>query len=73
MRSQLGRDRARFAAQIARSIPCSGIPVSADPVVGAYAFQTDEVGPRDVLRQLFNAADDARTSGRVIASYNENS
>lgn len=53
------------------SIPCSGIPVSADPVVGAYAFQTDAVGPRDVLRRLFNAADDARTSGRVIASYNE--
>jgi len=53
------------------SIPCSGIPVSADPVVGAYAFQTDAVSPRDVLRRLFNAADDARTSGRVIASYNE--
>jgi predicted signal transduction protein with EAL and GGDEF domain len=53
------------------SIPCSGIPVSADPVVGAYAFQTDVVSPRDVLRRLFNAADDARTSGRVIASYNE--
>jgi EAL domain-containing protein (putative c-di-GMP-specific phosphodiesterase class I)/GGDEF domain-containing protein len=53
------------------SIPCSGIPVSADPVVGAYGFQTNAVGPRDVLRRLFNAADDARTSGRVIASYNE--
>jgi EAL domain-containing protein (putative c-di-GMP-specific phosphodiesterase class I) len=53
------------------SIPCSGIPVSADPVVGAYAFQTDAVSPRDVLRRLFNAADDARTSGRAIASYNE--
>jgi hypothetical protein len=53
------------------SIPCSGIPVSADPVVGAYAFQTNSVSPRDVLRRLFNAADDARTSGRTVASYNE--
>jgi EAL domain-containing protein (putative c-di-GMP-specific phosphodiesterase class I) len=53
------------------SIPCSGIPVSADPVVGAYAFQTNAVSPRDVLRRLFNAADDARTSGRLVASYNE--
>jgi EAL domain-containing protein (putative c-di-GMP-specific phosphodiesterase class I)/GGDEF domain-containing protein len=53
------------------SIPCAGIPVSADPVVGAYAFQSDGVNPRDVLRRLFNAADDARTSGRIAASYNE--
>jgi EAL domain-containing protein (putative c-di-GMP-specific phosphodiesterase class I)/GAF domain-containing protein len=53
------------------TISCAGIPVSPDPVIGIYAFQTDAVAPRDVLRRLFNAADDARTSGRLIASYNE--
>src|SRR5205085_3955835 len=40
------------------TISCAGIPVSSDPVIGIYAFQTDAVGPRDVLRRLFNAADD---------------
>jgi EAL domain-containing protein (putative c-di-GMP-specific phosphodiesterase class I)/GGDEF domain-containing protein len=53
------------------TIACSGIPVSPDPVMGVYAFQTDAVTPRDVLRRLFNAADDARTTGRLVASYNE--
>jgi GGDEF domain-containing protein len=53
------------------TISCGGIPVSPDPVIGIYAFQADSVAPRDVLRRLFNAADDARASGRLIASYNE--
>src|SRR5262249_12902775 len=42
------------------TISCAGIPVSSDPVIGIYTFQTDAVAPRDLLRRLFNAADDAR-------------
>jgi EAL domain-containing protein (putative c-di-GMP-specific phosphodiesterase class I) len=39
--------------------------------MGVYAFQTDGVTPRDVLRRLYNAADDARNTGKPVASYNE--
>jgi EAL domain-containing protein (putative c-di-GMP-specific phosphodiesterase class I) len=58
-------------ANLHETISCSGIPVSPDPVMGVYAFTTDAVTPRDVLRRLFNAGDDARAAGRLVASYNE--
>ena len=54
------------------TISCSGIPISPDPAMGIYEFALNDVkNPRDVLRRLFNAADDARKTGRDIASYNE--
>ena len=50
----------------------SDIPISADPVIGVHAFALGDVkNSRDVLRRLFNAADDARKSGAHVASYNE--
>ncbi len=58
-------------ASLHETISCSGIPVTPDPVMGVYAFTTDAVSPRDVLRRLFNAGDDARAAGRLVASYNE--
>ncbi len=54
-----------------RTISCAGIPVTPYPAIGVYHFQMGEVTPRDVLRCLFNAAADARRSGRANASYSE--
>ena len=51
------------------AVYCSGIPVTCDPVIGVYHFGTASVSPRDVLRRLFNAADDARKTGKQIATY----
>jgi len=53
------------------TISSAGIPVTPDAVIGVYRFQTETVAPRDVLRRLFNAADDARKTGRLVATYNE--
>lgn len=48
------------------------VPISPDPVVGAHVFSLDDVkNSRDVLRRLFNAADDARESAARIAFYSE--
>jgi EAL domain-containing protein (putative c-di-GMP-specific phosphodiesterase class I) len=52
-------------------IDCGGIPVRPDPAIGVYEFCSGEVKPRDVLRRLYNAVDDARGSGSVVAAYNE--
>lgn len=52
-------------------ISCSGIPVAPDPAIGVHEFAIGEVLPRDVLRRLFNAADDARDAGRGYATYDE--
>ncbi len=52
-------------------IDCGGIPVRPDPAIGAYEFSSGEVKPRDVLRRLYNAVDDARRSGSVVAAYDE--
>jgi EAL domain-containing protein (putative c-di-GMP-specific phosphodiesterase class I) len=39
--------------------------------MGVYEFTTGEVKPRDVLRRLYNAVDDARRGGSLVASYDE--
>jgi EAL domain-containing protein (putative c-di-GMP-specific phosphodiesterase class I)/GGDEF domain-containing protein len=52
-------------------IDCSGIPVRPDPAIGLYEFTGGEVKPRDILRRLYNASDDARVAGNPMASYNE--
>lgn len=53
------------------TITCAAIPLTPEPVFGVYTFQVDAAAPRDVLRRLFNAADDARSSGEQAATYNE--
>ena len=54
---------------LAEPIPCGGVPVSFDLVVGCYDFVTGEAAPEDVLRRLLNAGDDAREADGRIASY----
>ena len=55
-----------------KPILCSGIPVTPDPAIGVYSFQADAVNPHNVLRRLFVAAADARTTGHASASYRVN-
>jgi EAL domain-containing protein (putative c-di-GMP-specific phosphodiesterase class I) len=53
-------------------ISYSEVPISLDPIMGAYVFAFRDVeNSRDVLRRLFSAADDARKSGVRIAFYSE--
>jgi EAL domain-containing protein (putative c-di-GMP-specific phosphodiesterase class I)/GGDEF domain-containing protein len=53
-------------------ISYSEVPISPDPIMGAYVFALRDVeNSRDVLRRLFSAADDARKSGVRTAFYNE--
>jgi predicted signal transduction protein with EAL and GGDEF domain len=54
------------------TVTYSKVPFSPDPVMGVYVFALGDVeNSRDVLRRLFNAADDACKSGAPIAFYNE--
>jgi EAL domain-containing protein (putative c-di-GMP-specific phosphodiesterase class I) len=54
------------------TVSYSDVPISSDPVIGVHVFAVGDVKhSRDVLRGLFNAADDARKSGAHVASYNE--
>jgi EAL domain-containing protein (putative c-di-GMP-specific phosphodiesterase class I)/GGDEF domain-containing protein len=57
--------------RLRQSISCAGIPISLDPAIGVHFLRAGEAAPRDVLRQLVGAADDARRSGRLIATYCE--
>jgi EAL domain-containing protein (putative c-di-GMP-specific phosphodiesterase class I)/GGDEF domain-containing protein len=50
-------------------IDCDGIPIRAEPAIGVYTFVPGEVKPRDVLRRLYSAADDARGDIMLTASY----
>jgi EAL domain-containing protein (putative c-di-GMP-specific phosphodiesterase class I)/GGDEF domain-containing protein len=52
-------------------IDCGGIPVRPDPAMGVYEFTAGDVNPRDVLRRLYNAVDDARRGGSLVACYDE--
>ncbi|WP_207210876.1 sensor domain-containing phosphodiesterase [Lichenibacterium minor] len=54
---------------LAEPIPCGGVPVNFDLVVGCYDFVTGEAAAEDVLRRLLNAGDDAREADGRIASY----
>ena len=54
------------------TISCSGVPITPDPVMGMHGFTLGAVkSSRDVMRCLFNAADDARRNGTRVAAYNE--
>lgn len=60
-----------LGCDLRQTIACAGIPVTPNPVLGFYRFQMRKETPRDVLRRLFNAADDARHLGRGSAVYSE--
>jgi EAL domain-containing protein (putative c-di-GMP-specific phosphodiesterase class I) len=63
---------AKLDAGLRGAIAYSGIPIGLDPAMGIYDFALNEVEtPRDVMRRLFNAADDARKTGRGMANYSE--
>jgi EAL domain-containing protein (putative c-di-GMP-specific phosphodiesterase class I) len=62
----------RLDVSLRDSLLFSGVPVNLDPVMGAYVFPLSAVeNPRDTMRRLFNAADDARETGRRLAFYTE--
>ena len=59
----------RIKQALAAPIPCDGVPVTLNPVVGCYDFTTGEVAPENVLRRLLNACDDALDVGEGFAVY----
>jgi GGDEF domain-containing protein len=59
----------RLDLHLREPIDCDGIPVRAVPAIGVYTFRPADVKPRDVLRRLYNAAEDARDDGALTASY----
>jgi EAL domain-containing protein (putative c-di-GMP-specific phosphodiesterase class I)/GGDEF domain-containing protein len=62
----------RLDAKLRDTVLSSGFPVNLDPVIGVYVFALSIVeNPRDIMRRLFNAADDARNAGRRVAFYTE--
>lgn len=58
-----------LAQAVREPIDCNGIPVEPTPVVGTCAFLCGEVTPRDVLRRLFNAVEDAFATESGQARY----
>ncbi len=68
--AQDASDLARRAID-ALSVPisCGGVPVTLGPVTGTYAFAAGDDKPRDVLRRMLNACDDARKTEDGRAAY----
>jgi EAL domain-containing protein (putative c-di-GMP-specific phosphodiesterase class I) len=56
-------------ARLADPIDCGGVPVLAVPVIGHHVFLAGQETPRDILRRLFSAAEDARMAGVSMAQY----
>jgi EAL domain-containing protein (putative c-di-GMP-specific phosphodiesterase class I)/GGDEF domain-containing protein len=62
----------RLDVSLRDSLLFSGVPVNLDPAMGVYVFPLSAVeNPRDTMRRLFNAANDARETGRRLAFYTE--
>lgn len=62
----------RLDGSLRNTLLFCGVPVNLDPVMGVYVFALSAVeNPRDIMRRLFNAADDARKTGRCLAFYTE--
>ncbi len=52
-----------FLANLLRDpVECDGIPVTPTLAVGSCLFQLDELSPRDALRRMLNAVEDAALS-----------
>ena len=60
---------AALAADLGDPIDCDGVPLLPHAAFGTYEFQAGAVSPRDVLRRLIAACDDARVSHVPSASY----
>ncbi len=50
-------------------VECDGIPVTPTLAVGSCLFQLDELSPRDALRRMLNAVEDAALSEDGFADY----
>lgn len=70
---QFGGDPQAFIHELAElmhePVPCNGIPVTPAPLLGICEFPIGELAPRDVLRRLFNALDDAGLAEGGLAQY----
>ncbi|KQT53296.1 hypothetical protein ASG43_18955 [Aureimonas sp. Leaf454] len=70
---QYGGDPAAFAAELTEvlelPISCAGIPVTPTVAVGSCSFVMGELTPRDILRRLLNAVEDACDSEDGHAVY----
>ena len=70
---QFGGDPQAFIHELAElmhePVPCNGIPVTPAPLLGICEFPIGELTPRDVLRRLFNALDDAGLAEGGLAQY----
>lgn len=70
---QFGGDPQAFIHELAElmhePVPCNGIPVAPAPLLGICEFPIGELTPRDVLRRLFNALDDAGLAEGGLAQY----
>lgn len=70
---QFGGDPQAFIHELAElmhePVPCNGIPVTPAPLLGISEFPIGELTPRDVLRRLFNALDDAGLAEGGLAQY----
>lgn len=60
---------AAIDAVFKQPVRCDNIPVALDPAIGVFAFEPGMVRPRDILRCLFSATDDARVDGRTVEIY----
>lgn len=58
-----------LAADLSEPIDCDGIPLLPHAAFGTYEFAAGAVSPRDVLRRLIAACDDARVSNVASAGY----
>ena len=50
-------------------LACGGVPVKVSPVVGHHAFDLSATAPRDALRHLMGACDDARSKADGVAAF----
>jgi EAL domain-containing protein (putative c-di-GMP-specific phosphodiesterase class I) len=60
---------AQLAADLGEPIDCDGIPLLPHATFGTYEFTAGAISPRDVLRRLIAACDDARVSNVASAAY----
>lgn len=70
---EFGGDRKELAMSflglLRAPIECDGIPVTPTPAMGTCVFPLGELAPRDVLRRMLNAVEDAGLSDEGHANY----
>ncbi len=60
---------ARVHALLEAPIACRGVPVSPDAAIGTCLYEPGSISPRDLLRRLYNAVEDAQTAPDRVAEY----